>query len=198
MHAGARFIGLVLFQKSPRFLVPERALALAAKAKGRVESVALLVDPDDEALHAAALLNADWLQLHGHESQSRIAQARQFARRGVIKALPIAGPDDVRQAHGYASAADMLLFDAKAPPGAAHPGGNGVAFDWRLLAGQRFVVPWMLSGGLTPENVALAMQLSGAVLVDASSGLESAPGIKDHQRIAAFVRAAHTPRLSET
>lgn len=176
---------------------PDAAAALAAKAKGRIESVALLVDPDDEALRAAARLEPDWLQLHGRESPARVAQARQFARKGVIKALAIAGPQDVRAANVYAGAADMLLFDAKPPSGAARPGGNGLAFDWRLLHGQRFARPWMLSGGLDPENVAQAMHLSGARLVDASSGLESAPGVKDNQRIAAFVQAAMAAQIQE-
>ena len=198
VQAGARFVGLVLFAKSPRFLAPEAAAALAARAKGRIETVALMVDPDDEGLRAAARLGPDWLQLHGQESPARVAQARQFARKGVIKALAIAAPEDVRAAHAYAGAADMLLFDAKPPAGAARPGGNGLAFDWRLLHGQRFARPWMLSGGLDPENVAQAMRLSGANLVDASSGLESAPGVKDPQRIAAFVQAAMAAQIQET
>lgn len=196
--AGARFVGLVLFPRSPRFLTHERAAALAAKASGRIETVALLVNPDDEALRAAARLGVDWLQLHGQEGPARINEARKFARKGVIKALPIAQAEDVSGAHAYAEAADMLLFDAKAAPGAANPGGNGVAFDWRLLAGQRFTRPWMLSGGLTPENVAQAIRLSGAALVDASSGLESAPGIKDAKRIADFVQAVRAASVSET
>lgn len=198
VRAGARFVGLVLFAKSPRFLAPEAAAALAARAKGRIETVALLVDPDDEGLRAAARLEPDWLQLHGRESLARVAQARQFARKGVIKALAIAGPEDVRAANAYTGAADMLLFDAKPPAGAARPGGNGLAFDWRLLHGQRFAQPWMLSGGLDPENVAQAMRLSGANLVDASSGLESAPGIKDNSRITAFVQAVMGAQIQET
>lgn len=197
MQAGARFVGLVLFARSPRFLAPDRAAALAAQAKGRIETVALLVNPDEEALQAAACLMPDWLQLHGHESPARTAQARQYARKGVIKALAIAQPEDLRAASAYAGAADMLLFDAKPPIGADRPGGNGLAFDWRLLHGQRFARPWMLSGGLDPENVAQAMRLSGAKLVDASSGLESAPGVKDNSRIAAFVQAVMAAQIQE-
>lgn len=197
MQAGACFVGLVLFARSPRFLAPDRAAALAAQAKGRIETVALLVNPDDEALQAAASLMPDWLQLHGHESPARTAQARQYARKGVIKALAIAQPEDLRAASAYAGAADMLLFDAKPPIGADRPGGNGLAFDWRLLHGQRFARPWMLSGGLDPENVAQAMRLSGAKLVDASSGLESAPGVKDNSRIAAFVQAVMAAQIQE-
>lgn len=199
--AGARFIGLVLYPNSPRFLRQEHAAALAAKAKGRIETVALLVDPDDEALRAAAGLEVDWLQMHGRESPARMAQIRaqthMQVRKGVIKALPIANREDVDAASAYADSADMLVFDAKAAPGAANPGGNGASFDWRLLSGRRFARPWMLSGGLTPENVGQAMRLSGAVMADASSGLENAPGIKDAQRIVDFVQAVHAANVGE-
>jgi phosphoribosylanthranilate isomerase len=189
--ADARWAGLVLAPKSPRFVSLEQAAALAARARGRIETVALLVDPDDAALEAVqARLAPDWIQLHGGESPQRTAFARRFARSGVIKALPIASGEDFAAAAVYAPVADMLLFDAKAPPGADRTGGHGAAFDWRLLAGRAIPRPWMLAGGLTPENVAEAIALSQARAVDVSSGVEEAPGLKNANRIAAFARAA--------
>jgi len=193
--AGARYVGLVLAPRSPRFLTLEQAEALAGRARGRIEVVALLVDPDDALLHGVQVrLAPDWVQLHGAESPQRTAQARAFAKRGVIKALPIAREEDFAVAAAYAPATDMLLFDAKAPPDADRTGGHGAAFDWRLLAGRSLPRPWLLAGGLTPENVAEAIALSGARAVDVSSGVEHAPGLKNPDRIAAFVAAAQGAR----
>ncbi|MBI1186933.1 MAG: phosphoribosylanthranilate isomerase [Alphaproteobacteria bacterium] len=190
LAGGARYIGFMIFPRSPRNIELASAAPLAAKARARADIVAVTVDPsDDQLAQIAATLTPDWIQLHGAEQPSRVAAARRCARRGVIKALPIAAAADIAQAAAYEPAADMLLFDAKPPLGADRPGGRGVAFDWKLLTGRRFSRPWFLSGGLTPQNVADAAAISGARLVDASSGLESAPGLKDPSRIAAFLAA---------
>lgn len=188
---GARWIGLNFFPKSPRYVSPDRAAALAAPVRGRVETVAVTVDADDGLLETiAAALQPDWIQLHGREPPARSTAVRRFARRGVIRAIAIATAEDLAGLDAHAAHADWLLFDAKAPPGAALPGGNGAAFDWRLLAGRTFPRPWMLSGGLTPENVGEAIAESGATAVDVSSGVEAAPGVKDPERIARFLSKA--------
>ncbi|NWG54085.1 MAG: phosphoribosylanthranilate isomerase [Hydrogenophilaceae bacterium] len=191
LAGNARFIGLVFFAPSPRHLADRaKAAALAAHARSRAEIVAVTVNATDGELSAiAAAVAPDWVQLHGAEPPARVAAARRFARKGVIKALPVATAADLAAAAAYEPVADMLLFDAKAPATADRPGGLGAAFDWKLLAGRSFSRPWFLSGGLTPENVAAAAAISGARLVDASSGLESAPGLKDPTRIAAFLAA---------
>ncbi|MDR7035726.1 MULTISPECIES: phosphoribosylanthranilate isomerase [Methylobacterium] len=191
LDAGADWIGLVHFPKSPRHVELERARALSRAAAGRAERVVLLVDPDD-ALVAAALeaVDPDLIQLHGRESPERVAAIRARTGRPVMKAVGVAGLEDLKLLAPYAAAADRLLLDAKAPPGSALPGGNGVAFDWDLLAGVRLPAGTMLSGGLTPENVAEALRRSGAEAVDVSSGVETGPGLKDPDRIRAFVAAA--------
>lgn len=188
LEGGARYVGFVVFPRSPRHLDRERLAALISRARGRAETVIVTVDPTDETLATVALLQPDWIQLHGSESPSRTAEARRHARRGVIKALGVARADDLAAA-AYEPAADMLLFDAKPPPGGL-PGGNAAAFDWQILQGRRFSRPWFLSGGLTPANVAEAVRSSGAALVDVSSGVESAPGLKDPTAIANFLAAA--------
>jgi phosphoribosylanthranilate isomerase len=192
---GARYIGLVFFAKSPRNLDLAAAARLAERARAdqnrRVDTVAVTVDADDELLaRIAAEVRPHWIQAHGAETPRRTAELKRFAAQGVIKALAVSGPADLAQAKEFSPAADMLLFDAKAPPGADRPGGNALAFDWNILAGQRFSRPWLLSGGLNPENVAGAIRLSGAGLVDVSSGVETAPGLKHPGRIAAFLDAA--------
>lgn len=190
LMGGARFIGFVIYPQSPRHLGRERLAALAARARGKAEIVAVTVDADDETLQAIAqLAQPDWIQLHGSESPARTAHAAQYARRGVIKAVGVAGSDDLGRAGAYEAVADMFLFDAKPPPGGL-PGGNAAAFDWGIMSGRSFRRPWMLSGGLTPENVAEAISTSGAALVDVSSGVESAPGLKDPGLIAHFLAAA--------
>lgn len=189
LAGGARFVGLVFYPKSPRHLSLERAAALAARARGRAETVALVVDAEDALLEQIAqAVRPDWMQAHGGESPARTAALKRFASQGVIKALGVARSEDLKAAACYEAVADMLLFDAKPPPGAP-PGGNAAAFDWQILAGRRFSRPWLLAGGLTPGNVAEAIAVSGAVLVDVSSGVESAPGLKDPQKIAAFLAA---------
>lgn len=189
--AGADQIGLVHFPKSPRHVDLALGAALSRQARGRIERVVLLVDPDDGLVDAAIeALDPDWLQLHGRESPERVAALRASTGRRVMKALGIATADDLARAAAHAASADRLLYDAKPAPGAALPGGNGYAFDWSLLAGAGRDDPFMLSGGLTPETVAEAVAITAAQAVDVSSGVESAPGIKDPDRIAAFVAAA--------
>lgn len=191
LRGEARYLGFNFFPKSPRFVTPDAAAALAAPARGRADTVAVVVDADDALLaQIAARLAPDWIQLHGKERPDRAAEVRRFARKGVIKALAIARPEDFEAVAPAAAAADMLLFDAKAPAGAVLPGGNGAAFDWTLLTGRTFPKPWLLSGGLTPENVAEAVRASGASQVDVASGVERAPGVKDPDRIMAFLAAA--------
>lgn len=189
--AGARYVGFVVFPKSPRHLTLDRARTLALEVPAGVAKVALSVDADDAAL--AALVDqvpVDILQLHGHESPARVAAVRARFGLPVMKAIGIADAGDLAQIDLYQGVADQLLIDAKPPRGADLPGGNGLAFDWRLLAGRRYWArPWMLAGGLTPGNVAEAVRLTGARQVDVSSGVEAAPGIKDAARMAAFSQA---------
>jgi phosphoribosylanthranilate isomerase len=188
---GAGFVGLVFYPRSPRYVAPRDAGALAA-AKGDSKAVAVTVDLPDMQL--AAILDSvaiDVLQLHGDESPARVAEIRRRFGVPVMKAVAIAGPDDVARAHAHAEVADRLLFDAKPAEGDPRelPGGNARAFDWRLLAGETWPVPWLLSGGLTAETVGEAVRVAGAPGVDVSSGVESAPGAKDPARIAAFLAA---------
>ena len=189
---GARYVGFVVCPKSPRHLSRDKLAALAERARGRVETVVVTVDADDELLTGvAAYAQPDWIQLHGRESPGQVSQERQFARLGIIKAIGIARAEDLAPVAGFEPVADMLLFDAK-PPSGGLPGGNALAFDWAILAGRRFGRPWLLSGGLTPENVAEAITASGAALVDVSSGVEAAPGLKDRGKIARFLAASRS------
>ena len=192
LAGGARYVGLVFHAKSPRHLSITNAAALAARARGRAGIVAVTVDaPDDLLAEIARAVRPDWIQAHGRETPARLAQIAGFAGRGVIKAVGVGRAGDLDAALAtYEQAADMLLFDAKPPPGAGRPGGNAIAFDWAILKGRSPRRPWFLSGGLTPENVAQGIAASGAALVDVSSGVESAPGLKDPARIAAFLAAA--------
>jgi len=188
---GAAYVGFVFFAKSPRNLSHDAAAALAVTVPAGQCKVALTVDATDATLDA--LLSAvpiDMLQLHGHESPARVADVKARFGLPVMKAVGIAGSDDLALLDDYARVADQLLVDAKPPRGSALPGGNGLSFDWRLIAGRRWPVPWMLAGGLTPKNVAEAVRLTGARQIDVSSGVESAPGLKDATRIAAFLDAA--------
>ena len=189
--AGAAYAGFVFFAKSPRHLTVAAARPLLLAVPEGLAKVALTVDADDAALDAiVAALPIDMLQLHGHESPERVAQVRARYGLPVMKAVGVADAGDLAAVFEYSLVADQVLIDAKPPKGAAIPGGNGLAFDWRLLAGRRWLRPWMLAGGLTPENVAEAIRLTGARQVDVSSGVESAPGVKDAGRIAGFVAAA--------
>lgn len=190
-EAGARYIGFVFFAKSPRNVSVAQARELALAAPIGVAKVALVVDATDAELDAiCAEVPLDMLQLHGHESPARVAQIRARYGLPVMKALGVARAEDLAQIAAYEAVADQILLDAKAPEGAALPGGNGLAFDWRLVAGYTFQKPWMLAGGLTPENVAEAIRLTGARQVDVSSGVEARAGVKDLARIKAFLAAA--------
>ena len=189
--AGAAYAGFVFFAKSPRHLTVAAARPLLLAVPEGLAKVALTVDADDAALDAiVTALPLDMLQLHGAESPERVAQVRARYGLPVMKAVGVADAGDLAAVFEYSLVADQVLIDAKPPKGAAIPGGNGLAFDWRLLAGRRWLRPWMLAGGLTPENVAEAIRLTGARQVDVSSGVESAPGVKDAGRIAGFVAAA--------
>jgi len=189
--AGAAYVGLVFFAPSPRHLDPAAARAVALAVPPGMARVALTVDAGDDDLGAwLADVPVDILQLHGSEPPARVAELRARLGLPVMKAVGIAGADDLSKLDLYARVADMLLVDAKPPPGVDRPGGNALAFDWRLIAGRRWPVPWMLAGGLTPGNVAEAIRLTGARQVDVSSGVESAPGVKDARRMADFVAAA--------
>lgn len=191
--AGAAYMGLVFFAKSPRNVMLDQARDLALAAPLGLAKVALLVDPDDAFLDAVTgQVAIDMLQLHGRETPDRVAEVRKRTGLPVMKAVGLRTADDLPAIDRYADVADQLLIDAKPPEGADLPGGNGVGFDWRLIAGRKWSVPWMLAGGLTPENVAEAARLTGARQVDVSSGVEDAPGRKSAARIAAFC-AALTP-----
>ncbi len=192
-RAGARYVGFVFFPKSPRHLELADAAALAAHVPMGICKVALTVNADDAMLDA--LMQAvplDMLQLHGSESPERVAQVRARYGLPVMKAVGVAEHADLAQLDAYAGVADQLLVDAKPPKGADLPGGNGLAFDWKLLQGRVWRCPWMLAGGLTPSNVAEAIVRTGARQVDVSSGVESSAGVKDAALIHALVEAART------
>ena len=194
LRAGADFGGLVFFAKSPRHLSLEQGALLAERMRGRLRLAALVVDESDEQLAAiTARVKPDFFQLHGKETPARAADIRARFGISIIKALPAAEPADLSKASAYDDVAEMILFDAVPAADAARPGGLGTAFDWRILQGRNFARPWFLAGGLTPENVARAIAVSGAKMVDVSSGVESAPGVKNESRIAAFVAAAKLP-----
>jgi phosphoribosylanthranilate isomerase len=189
--AGAAYAGFVFFAKSPRNLTIPEARELALAAPIGLAKVALVVNADDATLDAITeAMPLDMLQLHGHETPDRVAEIRARYGLPVMKAVGVADEGDLSAVFDYSLVADQLLIDAKPPQNAALPGGNGLSFDWRLVAQRRWLRPWMLAGGLTPENVAEAIRLTNARQVDVSSGVESAAGIKDHTRIQAFVKAA--------
>jgi phosphoribosylanthranilate isomerase len=192
LDAGADMIGLVRFPKSPRHVGLEEGRALSTRAKGKALRVALVVDADDAELEAVvAALDPDLIQLHGAETPERVATIRARFGRPVMKAVGIAEAADLDAIERYRAVADRVLLDAKPPQRAeALPGGNGLAFDWRLVAGLDPDKPFMLSGGLSPETVAAAIELTGMRAVDVSSGVETRPGQKSPDRIAAFVKAA--------
>lgn len=187
IRGGASHVGFVFFPPSPRNLSRERAAQLAARVPGHVTRVGVFVDPDDALLEASigtGQLQA--LQLH-NTSPGRVAAIRARTGLEIWAAVAVKTRADLDVVPGYAGAADRILYDAKTPPGAAIPGGMGVRFDWSLLQGVRHPLPWALSGGLDPFNVAEAVATTGATMVDVSSGVESAPGIKDAGKIAAFL-----------
>ncbi len=190
---GASYVGFVFYPPSPRAVSTERAATLARLVPERVKRVALLVDPDDELVRlVAARVPLDMIQLHGRETPARVAAIKQIAGLPAMKAIKIAAAADVEAASGYVDCADMLLFDAKVPESQAGalPGGNAASFDWALLSGRRWPRPWMLSGGINAGNLAEAVGISGARIVDVSSGIESRPGVKDPEKIRALLEAA--------
>jgi phosphoribosylanthranilate isomerase len=191
LDAGADMVGFVFFAKSPRNVAYETAKALAQRARQRAEIIALCVDATDAEL--AAIIKAtepDYVQLHGRESPERVNEIQRRFGISAIKAIGIGEAGDFGKADEYRDSADALLIDAKPPRGAILPGGNGVAFDWRLARAFHPRKPWLLSGGLSPENVAQAIAQSQTRGIDVSSGVESAPGVKDIEKIKAFIAAA--------
>jgi len=192
-ESGADYVGFVFYPPSPRAISPATAAALAAAAPAGLRKVALVVDADDarlqEILDTAPI---DLLQLHGSESVARVAAIRAGFGVPVMKVLRVASAEDVAAAAAYEPVADRLLFDAKPPRDmkGALPGGNALVFDWQLLAGRTWSLPWMLSGGLNADNVAEALRISGARAVDVSSGVEDRPGVKNPDKIRAFIAAA--------
>jgi phosphoribosylanthranilate isomerase len=197
LAAGADFGGLVFFPPSPRHVSLEQARQLAALLRGRARIVTLMVDPADSTVEEiVAAISPDLIQLHGKETPARVAEIAGRTKRPVIKAFAIADSSDLARVHAYEDVADYFLFDAKADASATRPGGLGAAFDWQVLAGRIFKRPWGLAGGLTPENIARAIRIAGPDFVDASSGVEDAPGKKSAEKIAAFVRAARNARYT--
>jgi phosphoribosylanthranilate isomerase len=195
VDGGASYVGLVFYPPSPRAVTAQQAASLCENVPGGVIKVGLFVDIDDDTLDSIiSSVPLNLLQLHGSETPERVTQIKQRSGLPVIKAIKIASADDVATATAYFDTADRLLFDAKAPADmkGALPGGNALMFDWQLIAGRIWPLPWMLSGGLDAENVAEAIRVTGAGAVDVSSGVESAPGVKDVARIAAFLKAVAT------
>ena len=190
VESGAAYVGFVFFPPSPRNLEPAAARALALDAPPGVAKVALTVDADDAFIDIlTAEVPLDMLQLHGSETPQRAREVRHRARLPVMKAIGISDADDVAKIEQYEKAVDQILIDARPPKDGKLPGGNGLSFDWTLIADRRWTVPWMLAGGLTHENVAEAVALTGARQVDVSSGVESAPGVKDADLVRRFLDA---------
>ena len=193
IEAGADMVGFVHFMRSPRHVSIEDLAGLISAARGRIESCVLLVNPDNSCVAEVAALGPDWIQLHGPETPHRVEAIRAEAGTQIMKALPIGSADDVAHVADFLDVADRILLDAKPPKNADRPGGLGETFDWSLLAGLDPSIPFMLSGGLKPDNVAEAIRTVRPPMgVDASSGLESAPGVKDKRLIEAFIRNARS------
>ena len=195
-RCGAAYLGFVFYPRSPRSLALAAARLLVQAAPAGPAKVALVVDADDVFLgRLLARVPVDMLQLHGHESPVRVAEIRARAGLPVMKAIGVRDAEDLAQIAAYEAVADQLLIDAKPPRDGVGflPGGNALSFDWRLIAGRQWTRPWMLAGGLTAANVAEAVRLTGARQVDFSTGVERAPGVKDHDKISAFIRAASAP-----
>jgi phosphoribosylanthranilate isomerase len=191
--AGANYMGLVFFEKSPRNITIPAARELALAAPLGLAKVALVVNPSDAELDAiTGTVPLDMLQLHGRETPERVTEVKARYGLPVMKAVGIADGDDLPKLESYFGVADQILVDAKPPKGGELPGGNGLSFDWRLIAGRRWPCPWMLAGGLTPENVAEAVKMTGAKQVDVSSGVEDAPGQKNAELIQKFVQSSRS------
>jgi len=190
VEAGAQYLGFVFFEKSPRNVSVPVARDLALDVPVGVAKVALVVNATDEELdRLMGEVPIDMLQLHGAEDLERVKAIRARYGLPVMKAVGVSAPQDIQALDAYGLVSDQVLVDAKAPKGAALPGGNGLSFDWRLISKRGWNAPWMLAGGLTPDNVVQAIQLTGAKQVDVSSGVESAPGVKDPVKIRAFIEA---------
>ena len=191
--AGANYMGLVFFEKSPRNITIPAARELALAAPLGLAKVALVVNPSDAELDAiTGTVPLDMLQLHGRETPERVTEVKARYGLPVMKAVGIADGDDLPKLESYFGVADQILVDAKPPKGGELPGGNGLSFDWRLIAGRRWPCPWMLAGGLTPENVAEAVKMTGAKQVDVSSSVEDAPGQKNAELIQKFVQSSRS------
>lgn len=190
IDAGADMVGFMHFVRSPRHVTIEDLAGLISAARGRVESCVVLVNPDNSCVAEVAALGPDWIQLHGPETPHRVEAIRSEAGVEIMKALPIGSAEDVAQVEKFVDVADRILLDAKPPKGAERPGGHGASFDWNLLKALDPSIPFMLSGGLTPDNVAEAIKAVSPFGVDVSSGVERAPGEKDKRLIEAFIRNA--------
>lgn len=199
LEAGADMVGFMFFPASPRHLSLGAAEELGQNVRGRALKVAVTVDADDATLeNILEALRPDLLQLHGRENTERVRDIRARFRLPVMKVIPVAEKADLANVAGHAAVADRILFDARAPKDATRPGGLGVPFDWHLLSGLDLKVPFMVSGGLNAANVAEAVRITGAGGVDISSGVESAPGIKDPDKMREFIRAARAAGTVET
>ena len=188
----ASHVGLVFYPPSPRAVNPGEAMALSAVVPERVQKVGLFVDPEDDQIDKTlSVVKLDMLQLHGDETPDRVRDLKARTGKKVMKVIKVSEPEDLVRAEAYVRIADALMFDAKPPKGMkdALPGGNAVSFDWRILSGRKWPLPWMLAGGLTKDNVATAVELSGARIVDTSSGVEDVPGHKNVDKITEFLRA---------
>jgi phosphoribosylanthranilate isomerase len=191
IDAGARYVGFVFFKKSPRSLSVDVAAELAVTVPVGICKVALVVDATNAELDVITkTVPLDMLQLHGEETPERVTEIKERYGLPVMKVIGVMDAADLDALDVYGRVCDQILVDAKPPKNAELPGGNGLTFDWRLIAGRRWTTPWMLAGGLTSQNVAEAIKLTGATQVDVSSGVEMAPGVKDNTRIAAFITAA--------
>ncbi len=192
IDGGASLVGFNFYGRSPRCVDPATARQLAARVPPSVQKVGLLVDDSDERIAGIlASCDLDLLQLHGAETPERVAEVRARFGKQVIKVIPVSEAADLDRAAAYEPVADYLMFDAKPPKSMANalPGGNALSFDWTLLSNRRFKLPWLLAGGLTPDNVAEAARISGAPMVDVSSGVEDRPGEKNVSKIKAFLDA---------
>ncbi len=189
-RAGARFVGFVFLSQSPRYVHPEQARLLSRQLPTGLSSVGLFVNPTDEELnHILGIVAPDFIQLHGDETPSMVQTIKSRFQIPVIKSFGLSGPEDLERVEPYLSVIDWILYDAKAKSSSEMTGGNGVAFDWTILKGKKFDKPWMLSGGLTCENVAQALDILTPDAVDVSSGVESTRGVKDAQKIYDFIAA---------
>ncbi len=188
LRHGAIFMGFVFFGKSPRNVTPKKAAELSKDVPSSIKKVAVLVDPSDKDIDTIlAEFTPDYLQLHGNETIERVKEIRSKYKIPVIKAVKIRSGDDVAMARSFVPVSDMLMFDSKAPTEGLLPGGNGLRFDWSLLGGRVFDKPWFLSGGLNVENVAEAVRITNAKMVDVSSSLENEPGKKDPELVKQFL-----------